>query len=341
MWRSLSVLLVFLAHAICRPPTQDDVAALFDASFISESPANNWTIDYDRKLAEFALDFAAAAYSKDPTPCLAKNNATLIRRVQVPCDYIDDQCWAFVARSEEWIIFAVRGTKTKLQLITELVESMTAPKMTFPAGGSVQRYFYSALQSLWKAGFGALLKDLKVEFPKAKMLFTGHSLGGALASLASSMFAYEHPTMAKPDEVFLITFGQPRVGNILYAAAHDKIVPNSWRLVHSHDIVPHLPYCFEDFWTKCTAGRNHTPYHHGTEIWYPEDMNNSSIFRICTAEPINEDASCSNEYYVHFNIIDHLAYLGKDVDLHGTTGCKDTRRAAKKRYYMLSNRTKP
>ena len=72
---------------------------------------------------------------------------------------------------------AVRGTRTKLQLITELVETMSAPKKEFPAGGAVQRYFFAALEAIWKAGFGPTLRQLKKNCTSCKVLFTGHSLG--------------------------------------------------------------------------------------------------------------------------------------------------------------------
>lgn len=55
------------------------------------SPVYNWTTDYDRDLAEFSLDFAAAAYSTTPEDCLKKHNATLIKRVQISCDYVHDE----------------------------------------------------------------------------------------------------------------------------------------------------------------------------------------------------------------------------------------------------------
>ena len=37
--------------------------------------------------------------------------------------------------------------------------------------------------------------------------------------------------------IFLITFGQPRVGNYKYAQIHDALVNNSWRIVHKRDLV--------------------------------------------------------------------------------------------------------
>lgn len=203
-----------------------------DKVWSSLSPTFNWTQDYDRNLAEFALDFAAAAYAIDPNPCLIKNNANLIKKVQISCDYVHDECWSYLAASNEWIIMAIRGTRTKFQLIVELVETMSSPKKKFIVGGSVQRYFYTALQAIWKTGFGTKLRQLVKNCPKCKILFTGHSLGGAVASLASSLFAFKNDDIIGPNQIFLITFGQPRVGNMDYATAHDKLIPNSWRLVH-------------------------------------------------------------------------------------------------------------
>lgn len=69
-----------------------------------------------------------------------------------------------------------------------------------------------------------------------KVTFTGHSLGGALASLAALYFSDINKD--KIDESFhkmdiqLYTYGQPRVGDIYYSEMHDEYVKNSWRIVH-------------------------------------------------------------------------------------------------------------
>jgi hypothetical protein len=46
------------------------------------------------------------------------------------------------------------------------------------------------------------------------------------------------------DDVHLMTFGQPRIGNAVFASYFAKIVPNTIRVTHEHDIVPHLPPYF-------------------------------------------------------------------------------------------------
>ncbi|KAL3111719.1 hypothetical protein niasHT_011006 [Heterodera trifolii] len=280
-----------------------------------------------------SLDFAAAAYSPDPLPCLSKRNATLQMLQQIPCDAFKNECWAFVALSPSKIVFSVRGTRTSAQLIIELIETMTAPKKSFPAGGSVQHYFYASLDALWSVGFGKKLRELKKLNPQLPILFTGHSLGGAIASLASARFAFENQDLVKSSEIFLVTFGQPRVGNIGYANAHDWLVPNSFRIVHRYDLVAHLPYCYESLLSphRCISLRNHGPFHHGTEIWYPSDEMDPerSLFVVCSGHPFGEDDHCSNAYYVHFGVVDHFQYFGRDVDAYGTRGCAAGRMSAK------------
>lgn len=75
--------------------------------------------------------------------------------------------------------------------------------------------------------------------PGSNIIFTGHSLGGALANLSSLTFVEEHPN--KYPKLLLYTFGQPRVGNHNYADYHNKLIPNDYRVVHHLDPIPHLP----------------------------------------------------------------------------------------------------
>ena len=176
----------------------------------------NWTVDYENGLALLAFDFAAAAYSPTPDACLARHDAQLVARVQVPCDALKDECWAFIALSPKWIVFSVRGTHTRTQLVVEIIEAMSEPKKSFPAGGSVQHYFFESLQAIWAADaqFGQKLAQLKATHPKLPVLFTGHSLGGAVASLASSQFAMENNGTVKrigADHIWPAASGQPGV----------------------------------------------------------------------------------------------------------------------------------
>lgn len=76
--------------------------------------------------------------------------------------------------------------------------------------------------------YAAIRDAVKVSTPKA--VFTGHSLGGALATLAALDFA---PRAA----VTLVTFGAPHVGDGNFVRLFDATVPSSVRVVNPYDPV--------------------------------------------------------------------------------------------------------
>jgi predicted lipase len=73
-----------------------------------------------------------------------------------------------------------------------------------------------------------------------KVRVTGHSLGAANAALCG--FDLASTGFVPSDRLYVYTYGEPRVGNKVFAQMFDKIVPNAWRLVHYADLVPHLPF---------------------------------------------------------------------------------------------------
>ncbi len=93
--------------------------------------------------------------------------------------------------------------------------------------------FQRALDSVWDE-VSALLSDYRAENPLAPICFTGHSLGGALASLALSRF----PGIGAS----LYTFGAPRVGNGLFC---ENLVRKAdlglYRFVNGNDMVTYGP----------------------------------------------------------------------------------------------------
>ncbi|XGW20813.1 hypothetical protein V3C99_004081 [Haemonchus contortus] len=286
---------------------------------IDDEPRNETLFDLGQAL--WVFDFAAAAYAEDPTLCLRPRNASMVYRIAVPCDYLRDECWSYVATREDWIIVAFRGTRTKIQLITELIETLSEPKKKLRSGGSVQHYFYVALKAIWKE-LHAVIRKLRKTYPDYRILFTGHSLGGALASLASTLYAHRHPSLT--DKIHLMTFGQPRVGNYEYAVTHNELVPNSWRIVHKYDLVAHLPACAIRLIShSCVSLLNHSPYHHGTEVWFPSNMTRNALYRVCNGLPLFEDDTCSNGYYLHYGIKDHMYYFEHEVRVYGSNGCVD------------------
>uniref|UniRef100_A0A158Q761 Lipase_3 domain-containing protein n=1 Tax=Elaeophora elaphi TaxID=1147741 RepID=A0A158Q761_9BILA len=283
--------------------------------------------EYDPELARFAFEHAAAAYSRDPLKCLTKYYGTyILRQGNISCDHFHDECLYYVSQSPTHVVVAFGGTHSKLQLATEILAGMAEPKAKFIAGGSVQRYFSSAFKSVWKDMWHMLRKTMKANLSTNStrpIIFTGHSLGGSLASLASAHFAYFYGKIEPRVDIRLITFGEPRTGNRDYAFAIDALVPASFRIVHRGDLVSHLPNCLINLRTfECSSRFSFGPYHHGVEIWYPENMTKTSPYKLCSGQPRNEDQTCSDGYYPYYTISDHLFYFGEHVSDYGISGCE-------------------
>ncbi len=76
-----------------------------------------------------------------------------------------------------------------------------------------------------------------------KVTFTGHSLGGWLATLAAADVNKQVMEISRT----LITFASPRTGDVEFAKNFNAAVPNAIRVINSEDIVPTMPlpmdYC--------------------------------------------------------------------------------------------------
>lgn len=77
-------------------------------------------------------------------------------------------------------------------------------------------------------------KDTIIE---PEIIFTGHSLGGALATIGSLYYKYKYPEIT----VSCITFGSPRVGSKQFVDIFNNKIDNSYRFVNDNDPVPCIP----------------------------------------------------------------------------------------------------
>ncbi|CAN0111908.1 unnamed protein product [Ectocarpus sp. 12 AP-2014] len=89
---------------------------------------------------------------------------------------------------------------------------------------------------------------------------TGHSLGGALATLATLDHCRRYPKA----KVTMYNFGSPRVGNKAFAKLYDSFVGDSFRVVNNLDVVARLP--------RATMGGISLDYRHaGRTVMVAED----------------------------------------------------------------------
>lgn len=80
------------------------------------------------------------------------------------------------------------------------------------------------------------MQRLKALYPTYSVKLTGHSQGGAIASLIA--FALKNSGISA---AAVYTFGQPRVGDSNFATCMAQKIPLV-RVTHLKDVVPHVPY---------------------------------------------------------------------------------------------------
>ncbi|CAM69696.2 putative lipase domain protein [Leishmania infantum JPCM5] len=74
-----------------------------------------------------------------------------------------------------------------------------------------------------------------------RIFTTGHSLGGALASLCAYSITYMLRRMDYPiADVTVYTYGQPRMGNRAFQHIYNKAVPRTFRVVNESDVVVNM-----------------------------------------------------------------------------------------------------
>lgn len=141
------------------------------------------------------------------------------------------QTQCFVAAHSDALIVSFRGTKEILDWFTNL-DMLERPTSV----GSVHDGFYRAF-----TGVSARLESQIEQLGRDKpIVLTGHSLGGALATLAAAFWRGKY-TIAS-----VYTYGQPCVGfDSFQAFMNVQLANRFYRFVNADDIVPRVPPGYE------------------------------------------------------------------------------------------------
>ncbi|WP_152396137.1 lipase family protein [Paenibacillus guangzhouensis] len=140
--------------------------------------------------------------------------------------------FGFVLESESDIILAFRGTVSTSDWISDAIAMQTPFKFVNNAGLTHKGFtdIYSSARPQ--------IMELLSKAPADKTVYiTGHSLGGALATLCAidvaANTAYTTP--------WVYTFGSPRVGDPAFSKAFIRQVKTSYRINNLVDAVTHIP----------------------------------------------------------------------------------------------------
>jgi triacylglycerol lipase len=138
----------------------------------------------------------------------------------------------YMVANDEAIIIAFRGTQPdKVQDWLTDLDAILRPFVV----GRVHQGFYDGLNEVWPD----LLASLDQLQDKAQSVWiTGHSLGAALACMATARLVIELRLPVNG----LYTFGQPRTGDLEFGHAFDtEFFDKTFRFVNDCDVVTRVP----------------------------------------------------------------------------------------------------
>ncbi|CAD7700050.1 unnamed protein product [Ostreobium quekettii] len=208
-----------------------------------------------------------AAFSTPSMPlpwrALAKMAGQSAEDMSKPIAFVEDpttdtQAWVYRELQQKRVIVAFRGTEQVKwkDLLTDLnfqpvsfnaerTDAMRPLTLRLfdQASKSLQVHkgFLDAYDSIRTRIF-SIVDAVTERDAQWSIACTGHSLGGALATLCAYELATRRPAKSGRDpKVEMYNFGSPRVGNRAFADAYNAVVSESWRITSSRDAIPTVP----------------------------------------------------------------------------------------------------
>jgi hypothetical protein len=195
---------------------------------------------YFVKLASFAYCLNDQISSQRCCPDLFTKDGWIL----AAADFIPQDNYNFaILRHDQYkkIVVAVPGTRDVSQLLKEMQYS---GGVSLPDNPSIKimSYFYTTWTHL-REKIIPKLKAIARSYPDYQIIFTGHSLGGAMATILAWDSVRSNIIKKTATSPLLITYGQPRTGNDVFANDVMKNVSQVYRVVRNGDIVASLVIC--------------------------------------------------------------------------------------------------
>ena len=192
---------------------------------------------YSDDLAKFYLHFASAGYCKDDqiasgTCCTSFFSKygfkTIAHGIENDYNY---NYGIFKSTKLKKIVVAVPGTRS------EYLEEVMNSGLTKYGSYKIVKYFKTKADNI-RSGVKAGLKEALKNTSGYQVIFTGHSLGGAVSSILA-LYMYEDGVISTRNSITLVTYGQPKTGNKKFV---DKImsIAKVFRIVRDNDLVVSL-----------------------------------------------------------------------------------------------------
>ncbi|XP_038875188.1 lipase isoform X2 [Benincasa hispida] len=269
-------------------------------------------ISFNHTLAEILVEYASAAYISDLTElftwtctrCDGLTQGFEVIELVVDVQHCL-QAYVGVAESLNAVIIAFRGTQENS--IQNWIEDLYWKQLDLMYPGMPDAmvhhgFYYAYHNTTIRPAILSAVDRARKFYGNLDIMVTGHSMGGAMAAFCGLDLA-------------VMTFGQPRIGNAVFASYYSNIVPNTFRVTNGNDVVPHLPPFYSYFPKK-------TYRHFPREVWLYNVGFGSFVFqaeKICDGS--GEDPSCSRSVSGK-SISDHLVYYGVELSSPAWRSCR-------------------
>lgn len=217
------------SHPFALP--EDALPIMSPTDTIANPPAG-----FDDDLAVELARLVVAAYDQFKPPAGAPSKwplsppQQLITSLSARLPIHETETFGFVSRRADTgdVYVAFRGTESADDwLVNIAVRQVTQPH----SWGMVEDGF----ADVYGQCSGAILAALR-ELAPPRVIVTGHSLGGALATLCAADI---HAALGLTPVLY--SFASPRVGDPAFAARFNAECPGTWRVVNTEDLITTVP----------------------------------------------------------------------------------------------------
>ncbi|KAJ3406994.1 hypothetical protein HDU80_009943 [Chytriomyces hyalinus] len=285
--------------------------ALVLAALVAAIPAtalSQQQTPFNTSLLPTYYTLAAIAYHKDNVftawdcpLCKSPSVSDVINAVYLPTQTPErpEQGYIAVSPSLKTIIFSIDGTDDWDEWINNLKVWKRSWSNLHGCSSNVE--VHSGFWNTWMELRGRMeptLVSYLQAFPSYSVTFVGHSLGGAATLVAAVDLVNRRALSA--NRAILVSFGQPRVGNIEFAQCVGAMgFKQTARVVNKKDVGPveycdpHLPPIFLGY------------AHHSHEYWI--DLYDVLVTN-CNDDSGDEADNCSRTLDADLSVPDHVNY---------------------------------